>query len=294
MDDPDADQTMLRLALIGAGKAGSALARTWAAKGIKIAAVASRTQQHAEALARELNTNAATLFDAAATADLTVLAVPDDAIGAVAVLLSDFNWHGKGVVHLSGAQRADLLEPLARRGAMIGSLHPAYPFAHRNVQPDALRGITVAIESNHPRLTEWLYDLVKAAEGRALPLRPEQKPLYHAALTLTSNYAVTLYAASRRLLKSIGAEDETADAALMTLLSGTLDNLRERGIPDALTGPLVRGDVGTIEVHLEALSGHPEIVSAYLALARLTLPLLEERRIVTGSIEGFIEKWEGT
>ena len=176
---------------------------------------------------------------------------------------------------------------------MIGSLHPAYPFAHRNVQPDALRGVTFAIESEHPQLTEWLYDLVNAAEGRALPLRPEQKRIYHAALTMTSNYAVTLYAASRHLLKSIGAENATADAALTTLLSGTLDNLRERGIPDALTGPLVRGDLGTVGAHLEALSTQPDVVSAYLALARLTLPLLEARGIDIESIEGFIEIWEG-
>jgi predicted short-subunit dehydrogenase-like oxidoreductase (DUF2520 family) len=294
VDDPDGGGSTLRIALIGAGKAGSALARTWAAKGIEISAVASRTHQHAEALARELRTNVASVLDAPTRADLTILAVPDDAIGDVATHIADIDWRRKGVVHLSGAQPTVLLEPLARRGAMTGNLHPAYPFARKDVQAGALRGVTFAIESNHPRLTEWLYDLVNAAEGRALPLRPEQKRLYHAALTLTSNYAVTLYATSRHLLKSIGAEDETADAALLALLNGTLDNLSERGIPDALTGPLVRGDVGTIVAHLEALSGQPDIVNAYLALARLTLPLLEERRIDTGSIEGFFEKWEGT
>ena len=177
---------------------------------------------------------------------------------------------------------------------MPGNLHPAYPFAQNDIQAGALYGVTFAIESNHPRLTEWLYDLVNAAEGRALPLRPEQKRLYHAALTLMSNYAVTLYGASRRVLQLIGAGDETADAALLALFSGTLDNLRERGIPDALTGPLVRGDVGTVEAHLEALSGQQDVVSAYLALARLTLPMLEARRIDTGSIEELIEKWEGS
>jgi predicted short-subunit dehydrogenase-like oxidoreductase (DUF2520 family) len=294
VDDPGAGGSTLRIALIGAGKAGSALARAWAARGIKVVAIASRTHRHAEVLALELGTSATTIIDAPSEANITILAVPDDAIASVAALLGGLDWHDKGVVHLSGAQPSELLKPLARRGAMTGNLHPAYPFAQKDIQAGALYGVTFAIESNHPRLTEWLYDLVNAAEGRALPLRPEQKRLYHAALTLTSNYAVSLYAASRRLLKSIGAEDETADAALLALLSATLDNLRERGIPDALTGPLVRGDMGTVEAHLEALSGQHDIVSAYLALARLTLPLLEERRIDTGSIEGIIEKWEGT
>src|SRR5690606_6375067 len=96
------------------------------------------------------------------------------------------------------------------------------------------------------------------------------------------------------LLHSIGADDETADAALLALLGGTLENLREQGIPDALTGPLVRGDIGTVETHVAALSGQPDLARTYIALARLTLPLLKERGIDTGSIERFIEKWEGT
>lgn len=283
------------VAIIGAGKVGSALARTWAAHGIRIPVIASRTLAHAEALASEVGASATTWeYEAAEQADLTVLSVPDDIIDSTIIRTASIRWAGKAVIHTSGAHNLDTLAFLKARGAMIGSMHPAYPFAHRNVQPDALRGVTFALESSHPELAEWLYDLVSAAEGHALPLRPDQKRLYHAALTLTSNYAVTLYAASRRLLQSIGAEDETADAALLALFSGTLDNLREHGIPDALTGPLVRGDIGTIEAHLEGLSGQQDLVSAYLALARLTLPLLEARRINTGSIEGLLKKWEGS
>ena len=289
----DSDST-LRIAIIGAGKAGSVLARTWAARGFTIAAVASRTLRYAETLAQEVGARVTTASAAAALADLTVFAVSDDAIAAAAAEAADLDWHGKGAIHLSGAYTSELLEGLAGRGAMTGSLHPAYPFANRDLPPASLRGVTFAIESDHPRLTEWLYDLVTTAEGRALPLRQNQKRLYHAALTFTSNYAVTLYATSRRLLQSIGASEETADAALLALLSGTLDNLRKQGVPGALTGPLVRGDIGTVEAHVDALSGQPELARAYAALARLTLPLLDERGIDTGSIEEFIEKWEGT
>lgn len=283
-----------RVAIIGAGRAGSVLARTWAARGIRIVAIASRTPEHAEALASALGSHLATPIQAAAQAELTVLAVPDDAIAATAGTLADLDWHDKGVIHLSGAYTAAALEPLSARGAMTGSLHPAYPFADRDMPARTLRGVTFALESHHPRLTEWLYDLVNAAEGRALLLRPEQKRLYHAALTLTSNYSVTLYAAGRRLLMEIGADGDTADGALMALLDGTLRNLRDRGVPDALTGPLVRGDIGTLEAHITALSAQPDIASAYIALARLTLPLLKERGINTVGLEGLIVKWEGT
>jgi predicted short-subunit dehydrogenase-like oxidoreductase (DUF2520 family) len=267
-----------RIAIIGAGKAGSVLARTWAARGITIVAVASRSRQKAEALGKELSAHVTTASEAAATADLTVLAVPDSAISAAASEIAHLDWRGKGAVHLSGAHSAQLLDMLAVHGAMTGSLHPAYPFARSDIQPEALHGVTFAIECDHPRLTEWLYDLVKAAEGRALPLRQEQKQQYHAALSITSNYTVTLYAAGHRLLTEIGASSETADAALTALLTGTL----------------VRGDIGTVQAHIEALSEQPDIVRAYIALARLTLPLLRERGIDYGSIERFIEKWEGT
>lgn len=283
-----------RIAIIGAGKAGSVLARTWAARGITIVAVASRSRQKAEALGQELGARVTTSSEAAAAADLTVMAVPDSAISVAASEIAHLDWRGKGAVHLSGAHSAQLLDTLAARGAMTGSLHPAYPFARSDIQPEALHGVTFAIECDHPRLTEWLYNLVKAAEGRALPLRQEQKQQYHAALSITSNYTVTLYAAGHRLLTEVGASGETADAALTALLTGTLDNLRERGTPDALTGPLVRGDIGTVQAHIEALSEQPDIVRAYIALARLTMPLLKERGIDYGSIERFIEKWEGT
>jgi predicted short-subunit dehydrogenase-like oxidoreductase (DUF2520 family) len=236
--------------------------------------------------------------DAAARADLTVIAVPDNVITAVVEQLAASaaareGWTGRAVIHTSGAHSIDILSALADRGAMTGSLHPAYPFARADLPAGCLRGVIFALESDDPALMQWQYHLVGAAEGRALTLRPESKPLYHAALALTSNYAVTLYAASRRLLTSIGADGATADAALLALLGGTLDNLRERGVPDALTGPLVRSDVGTVEAHLHALADQPDVLAAYLALARLTLPLLAERGVETGSLERLFINWEG-
>lgn len=284
--------TLPSIAIIGAGKVGTTLARVWFAGDLAIVAVASRTPAHAEALADEVGSVATSPAQAASRADLTVITVPDDHIAGVAAGLLHLDWMGKGIIHTSGAHSLEALEILKQRGAMIGSLHPAYPFAGAG-DKDMLRGVTFALESESPRLIAWLDMLVEAAEGRAFTLRPEMKPLYHAALAITSNYAVTLYAAGKSLMQHAGASADAADGALRTLLAGTAQNLQTKDAAEALTGPLVRGDLGTIEAHLDALKAQPDVLKAYLALARLTLPLLAERGVDTEKIARLLQNWEG-
>jgi predicted short-subunit dehydrogenase-like oxidoreductase (DUF2520 family) len=118
---------------------------------------------------------------------------------------------------------------------------------------------------------------------------PGGKATYHAALVFVSNYTVTLYALAENLLTGLGAEREAADQALNVLLGATVENLRLKGIPDALTGPLVRGDVGTLAAHLEALKD-AQLVDVYRQLARLSLPMLTARGIPTGAVEHLLEQ----
>ena len=115
-------------------------------------------------------------------------------------------------------------------------------------------------------------------EGTALRLTSQEKTLYHAAAVIASNYTVTLAALASNVLVSqgIAPDANTALRYLMPLIRGTVDNLQELGLPDALTGPLARGDVGTVSRHLEGLEPcAPELAHLYRHLARLTLPLAE-------------------
>lgn len=282
------------LGLIGAGKVGSTLAPLWAQAAYTITGIYSRTYQSAAALASKINSSVVSDPKEIVTqSDLIILAVPDDAIRDVAAALVDCDWQNKAVIHTSGAHSLHSLDLLAQRGAMTGSLHPAYPFAGANPAQTQVRPITFALEASDDLIAGWLNGLIEAVGGYALPLPPGSKALYHAALVIASNYTVTLYATAERLLTELGASPMIVANALNTLVGATVENLQQQGIPAALTGPLVRNDTGTIQEHLQALHQlDPPLVEAYKNLARLTYPLLIARGIPTQEIEFTLQQAE--
>jgi len=156
---------------------------------------------------------------------------------------------------------------------------------------EGLAGASFAVEAESPQLQTWLEALVQALDGRLLRLPPDSKAAYHAALTLVSNYTVTLYAAAERLLLTLSDDRAAVDGALDALLAATVTNLRENGVPDALTGPLVRGDAGTIAAHLDTLGRHdPQLATVYRELALLTFPILRARDVPTQALEQVLER----
>ena len=174
---------------------------------------------------------------------------------------------------------------------MLGSLHPAYPFADGSVV--GLGGTAFAVEAEDEWLLGWLHDIVSTLDGQVLIVPPGGKALYHAALCIASNYTVTLYALAEALLVGQGADRAAADSALNVLLAATVENLRVQGIPAALTGPLVRGDIETIKAHLKALDGvDSDVREGYIQLTRLTYPLLEARGIAPDGIEAVLKDGE--
>lgn len=286
----DTDRAAPHIAIIGAGKVGTALGIAWAQHGVTINAVYSRDLARAESLGTRVNARVCdTPHEAASYADLALLTVPDDAIRPLAESLAVQSWHGKAFVHTSGAHSLHSLDALAACGAQIGSLHPAMPFADPATASVQLIGASFAIEASHEPLRLWLEHLVTTLNGRALLMTAEQKALYHAALVIASNYTVTLYAIAESLLQSLNAPQPAIDSALGRLVSATVENIGAHGIPKALTGPLTRADVGTLQAHLEALHTHaPHLEQVYRLLARLSYPMLEARGVDTQKLDSLL------
>lgn len=274
----------MRLGFIGLGKVGSTLARLWYSAAYQIVAVSSRNHAKAESLAAHIQSELLSPIELVNRADVIFLTVPDDAIESVAQSLTEADWRNKAVVHTSGAVSLDKLQSLANLGAMVGSLHPIFPFADVETSVANLSGASFAIETQSENLRYILYELVAALDGKTILIPEGKKALYHAALVIASNYTVTLYAIAEQLLLDIGAEKTIADNALNGLVQATVQNIIAKGIPDALTGPLSRADIGTIQAHLEAFTDD-RLRTTYENLARLSYPILEKRGIDSSLIE---------
>jgi predicted short-subunit dehydrogenase-like oxidoreductase (DUF2520 family) len=261
------------IGFIGTGTVGTALAVRLSDKGYPVVAVYSREKQSAQRLAEQVP-GCSAYENAQATADnadLIFITTPDDAIAQVA---SDIQWHrGQGVVHCSGADSLGILEPAKRHGAFVAGFHPLQTFASVAHAIENIPGSTFAIEAEEPLLS-LLKDMAHALGGNWVRLAAGDKVVYHAAAVIACNYLVTLVKLSTDLWHSFGVGTPEATQALLPLLRGTLNNIQNVGIPKCLTGPIARGDLGTVEKHIAALElSAPDILPTYRELGRQTIPI---------------------
>jgi predicted short-subunit dehydrogenase-like oxidoreductase (DUF2520 family) len=266
---------MPALAIVGAGRAGSALAIAAAEAGYRVAAVASRRGEMAARLADTVGARAvATPLAAVRIADVTLLAVPDGAIATVAAAIaaSGVSLHGRGVVHLGARFGPEVIGSLRIAGAEVGVLHPLQALAGPE-SASLLEGAFFRIDAGGV-LAERLRALVAALRATPLEIDPASAPLYHAAAVLAGNAPLALLAEATRLLEAAGVSAESAHAALAALLEGAAHNARRTGPAAALTGPVARGDLGAISAHLEALAPYPEARDLYIHLTRTMESLL--------------------
>lgn len=267
----------MKVGFVGAGAAGGALARALAAAGVPVVAVTGKGPERAHTLAAAIPECAAvpTAQDVADRADLVVLAVPDRAIAEVC---ASVRWRADAaVVHCSGAHSLDVLEPARAAGALVGGCHPLQTLTGAPEDAARLAGSVFGIEAEEP-LRGMLADLVESIGGRPVFLSARDKALYHASAVLISNYTVTLAATAAGLWEAFGVDRRDGLRALLPLLQGTVANLEQHGVPNALTGPIARGDAGTLERHLNVLADYrPDLLPLYRELGRHTVPLARER-----------------
>jgi predicted short-subunit dehydrogenase-like oxidoreductase (DUF2520 family) len=282
----------MRIAIVGAGTAGTAVAVRWVRAGHTVTAVAGRTATPARAARWLPGLPVVDVVDAPAGAELVVVAVPDDALPSVATVLADRLEPGAWVLHLSGARGLDVLDPLERAGAGVLALHPLQTFADVAGAIDALSGAAIAVTARGNEGFALGDRLAEDLGGRPFRLADEHRALYHAAAVFASNYLVAVSGAAVELFEAAGVPD--ARSAMRPLQAATLDNVQRLGPPDALTGPAVRGDAGTIDRNLAAVSGAaPALVPAYVTLCRTAMDVAGARLSDDGrrAVEEVLGRW---
>ncbi len=268
----------LAVGVISAGRVGSVLGAALARAGHvvgSVSAVSRESLRRAEELLPDVPV--ASPPEVAAAADLVLLAVPDDELAGLVrgLVVVGALRAGQIVVHTSGAQGVGVLAPAAGVGALCVALHPVMTFTGRPEDVQRMTACSVGVTAADGDEVAWSVGEALVVEMAAEPVRiPEAaRPLYHAALAHGANHLITLVADCADLLRSAGIGD--AERMLGPLLSAALDNVLRHG-DRALTGPVARGDAGTVAKHLRVLGAEgPDTLASYRVLARRTVERAE-------------------
>ncbi len=269
----------LAVGVVGVGRAGSALGRALQQAGhrvLTVHAVSRASRERAELAFPDAELSEIPAVFAAS--DLVLLTVPDDALpGLVSGAAATGGARpGQFVVHASGAVGLGVLQPLTERGALPLALHPAMTLTGTSVDLQRLAGCPYAV-TTLPALRPIAEALVLEMGGEPVWVRDEARPAYHAALSHGANHLVTLIADALDVLRGAGIEEPSR--LLGPLTGAALDNVLRSG-DAALTGPVSRGDAGTLAAHLAVLAGS-DVLPAYIAMARRTA----DRALASGRLD---------
>jgi predicted short-subunit dehydrogenase-like oxidoreductase (DUF2520 family) len=264
---------MLKAGFIGAGTVGTALAVLLDRQGYQVVASYDVNRTASENLAHRVKSARVMsgIQEVADSANIIFITTPDAAIAGVSC---QAKWHeDTALIHCSGADSANILEPARKSGAIIGGFHPLQTFAGVDQAIENIPGSTFAIEAEDPLLST-LKTMATKLGGHWIKLKAEDKAAYHAAAVFASNYMVTLVKMAADLWQSFNIPTDQAIRALVPLMRGTLHNIETLGIPQCLTGPIARGDKGTVDKHLKTLHDKaPALLFPYKELGLQTIPI---------------------
>jgi predicted short-subunit dehydrogenase-like oxidoreductase (DUF2520 family) len=301
-----------RVAVIGAGRLGTAIGQALNHAGYPVEIVVARRQTSARQAAKligkktsglsaqQLNRLSAKQTDRLSRCALILISTPDDAIAPVAeqltALFSSRDAEPRRAsarriaLHTSGALSAAVLSPLRRAGFATGSLHPLVSISDSRTGSEAFRDAFFAIEGER-LAARAAKSVVRDLGGQSFSITPGTKALYHAAAVTTSGHVVALFDIALEMLVNCGLSRRRSRQILRPLLESTARNLSAKDPRLALTGPFARGDVSTARRHLAAIKSHklPDALAAYILLGHRSLSLARERRARSSGLDEIAE-----
>ncbi|MBL8471845.1 MAG: DUF2520 domain-containing protein [Rhodocyclaceae bacterium] len=276
MPPSEISRTRPTLNLIGPGRLGQTLARLWVNAGLAdLRQIVGRSDTSVSTASAFIGAGSGARMATLQPADLTLVAVPDDQLEAIAAELAQCPRLAPGAVvfHCSGSRPSELLAASRQRGAAIASVHPLKSFARPELAVQNFAGTWCGCEGDAAALAV-LRPLFTAVGGICFDLDGSRKTLYHAGAVLACNHLAALMEAALRAMEAAGVAREQAWPALRPLIAGSLDNIDRLGTAGALTGPIARGDAATVTRHIQALSALAPLLAAnYRELSKIALQL---------------------
>jgi predicted short-subunit dehydrogenase-like oxidoreductase (DUF2520 family) len=275
------DAPRLRIGVIGVGRAAGVMAAAWQRSGHHVQQVSARTdlsRLRAEALIPQARV--CDVVEVPIGMDLVVLGVPDDTIGPLVESIADAGLVTPGQIwcHLAGRYGIEVLEPLAQHGALVVAIHPVMTFTGTSIDLARLVDCPFGVTAPEP-IRALAQTLVIEVGGEPIWVPEEGRARYHAALALSANSLAVLAVQARELLASAGVAEP--EPLLAPLLHATVDNALRLG-DSAMTGPVARGDVQSVETHLATIAEVSiPAAEAYRSLARL----ITDRALAAGLLD---------
>ena len=259
--------------VLGAGRAGRSLARAFVVAGVDVVGLHGRHAEPSNTPAITAGALPASLGRAA----IVLVTVRDTQLGdALRQLAHAQLARSACVLHASGATDPAEASLLRALGHPVGTMHPLVPLANAERAAAVLRDAWIGVDGDEAAITASRA-LARRIGAHALTIPPGEKPRYHAAAVFAANFPVVVAALAERLLVEAGVDESEARAATLGLMKAAVSNL-ETGRPhDVLTGPIARGDVGSVLGHLAALAHDAPALDAYVTLSRAALTLAHER-----------------
>ncbi|MFN3134364.1 MAG: Rossmann-like and DUF2520 domain-containing protein [Candidatus Kryptonium sp.] len=273
------------IAIVGAGRVGTLMGKFLSqALGHRIIAVISRSDESIERFLKRVKAEVASksIRDLPSEVEVIFITTSDSAIKDVAEKISNLenlNFKNLVVYHTSGVLTSDVLESLYQCGSEVGSLHPVYSVSHFDYTLEEIKKIKFTLEGSKKiyDITKWIF---YNFDSNIFPIDKSCKVLYHIACVFASNYVIALLNAIDEILKKTNLNVD--DKFLFPLVEASLKNVEEIGVVNALTGPIERGDLETLELHLNELKDKfPEILPLYSSLAIETIRVAFRKKSIS-------------
>jgi predicted short-subunit dehydrogenase-like oxidoreductase (DUF2520 family) len=270
-----------RIAIVGCGRVGITLTRFLSEAGYKPVGFASKSMESAKKAAEIAGSGhfTTTPWEITKEADIIFLTTPDSTISDIcnSIAFNDGFKRDSVVLHCSGALPSTILLAAKGCGAFIGSMHPLQSFALTKSDESPFQKIIFSVEGD-TRAINIAKKIAIDLGADCIPIKTQNKTLYHAAAVVASNYLITLLSLAFGLIEHAGISGSDAWKVLRPLIEGTLSNIEKAGIPSALTGPIARGDIETVKKHIEEIRRKsPELLDLYNALGFHTIDIAKSK-----------------